>query len=176
MKTCTICAKTKPVAAFEPQRCQCRDCRKVEGKERRARYYARNRGDALLKTREWREKNIDKQRAARKQEYALNAESAKQAAQEYRKNHPEKINAWSRKHQLAKRNRTPCWLTMDDFWLMEQAYELAVLRTKLFGFSWQVDHILPLQGKLVSGLHVPDNLRVIPSSENRSKSNRYEVA
>jgi hypothetical protein len=45
----------------------------------------------------------------------------------------------------------------------------------LFGFQWEVDHIIPLQGKFVSGLHVPTNLQVVPSIINRQKHNRYEV-
>jgi len=80
------------------------------------------------------------------------------------------------KRHAAKMHRTPAWLTADDLWLIEQAYELAVLRTKLFGFSWHVDHILPLQGKQVSGLHVPTNLQVIPWVDNVRKANRFEVA
>lgn len=75
-----------------------------------------------------------------------------------------------------REKRTPRWLQEDDFWLMEQAYELARVRTQLFGFPWQVDHVLPLRGKLVSGLHVPHNLQVIPARDNRSKSNRFAVS
>jgi len=45
----------------------------------------------------------------------------------------------------------------------------------MFGFSWHVDHIIPLQGKTVSGFHTPQNLRVIPGVDNLRKNNRYEV-
>ena len=58
-------------------------------------------------------------------------------------------------------------------WLIKEVYELAQLRTKLFGFSWHVDHIIPLKGKLVSGLHVIENLQVIPGIENIIKKNSY---
>jgi hypothetical protein len=68
--------------------------------------------------------------------------------------------------------RYPKWITADDRWMIEQAYELAALRTKIFGFSWHVDHIAPLQGKTVSGLHVPTNLQVIPAVDNIRKGNR----
>ncbi len=173
MKTCTVCKIEKESSAFEPQRCQCRDCRKAVMKINRAAYYTRTRESSIAKTKEWREKNSEKRLASRKLKYAEQRDGAIEASRLYRQNNPAKVNAWSRKHQLAKRRRTPAWLSVDDFWLMEQAYELAQLRTKIFGFEWQVDHILPLQGGLVSGLHVPHNLQVIPASSNRSKSNKF---
>ena len=60
-------------------------------------------------------------------------------------------------------------------WSRQEAYELAALRSKMFGFSWHVDHVLPLQGKLVSGLHTPYNLQVIPWVDNVRKANKFEA-
>jgi hypothetical protein len=80
------------------------------------------------------------------------------------------------KRLTGKLQRTPIWNTEEDMWMIEQAYELAALRTKMFGFVWHVDHIIPLQGKLVSGLHVPTNLQVVPALHNLAKGNRFAVA
>jgi hypothetical protein len=79
------------------------------------------------------------------------------------------------KNRAARLKRIPSWLTEDDKWMIAQAYELAALRTKLLGFSWHVDHIIPLNGKNVSGLHVPKNLQVIPAIDNLRKGNRMEA-
>jgi 5-methylcytosine-specific restriction endonuclease McrA len=76
------------------------------------------------------------------------------------------------KRHTAKLQRTPVWLSDDDRWMLEQAYELAVLREEATGVAYQVDHIVPLQGLAVSGLHVPWNLQVIPAIENKRKGNR----
>ena len=76
--------------------------------------------------------------------------------------------------QKIRRKRIPKWLTEDDWWFIEEIYELADHRTRLTGKTWCVDHVLPLVGRKVSGLHVPHNLRVILHTENATKSNKYE--
>ena len=72
---------------------------------------------------------------------------------------------------MKKLNAQPSWA--NEFFIKE-AYALSKLRTEIFGFPWHVDHVIPLQGKLVCGLHVENNLQVIPGSENCKKSNKYE--
>jgi hypothetical protein len=106
---------------------------------------------------------------------AKNPEKVKLYAARTKAKNKGAVNARTVARRLAKIKRTPAWLTEDDHWLIEQAYELAALRTKLFGFSWHVDHKLPLQGKSVSGLHTPLNLQVLPATDNIRKGNRFEV-
>ena len=76
------------------------------------------------------------------------------------------------KRRAAKNNRTPPWLTEDDLWLMREAYSLRALRDRVTGAKWHVDHIVPLRGMNVCGLHVPSNLQVIPAALNLAKGNK----
>jgi hypothetical protein len=57
----------------------------------------------------------------------------------------------------------------------EEAYRLSKLREKTTGFKWHVDHIIPLNGKNISGLHTWNNLAVIPASINLSKGNKEKT-
>jgi len=75
-----------------------------------------------------------------------------------------------RKYNLVFRKSCPTWA---NHFFIHEAYRLARLRTKTFGFRWEVDHIVPLRSPLVCGLHTEQNLRVIPFNENLAKSNHY---
>ena len=54
-------------------------------------------------------------------------------------------------------------------------YSIAAMLTRENKEPWHIDHIIPLQGKMVSGLHVPSNLQVMLGSENIGKKNKFEV-
>jgi hypothetical protein len=94
----------------------------------------------------------------------------------WRKNNLGLVLADCAKRRAAKIQRTPAWLSEFDLLKMQCIYQLAAMRTRESGYTWHVDHIIPLQGEKVSGLHVPDNLRVISADENLRKNKHYEVA
>lgn len=77
------------------------------------------------------------------------------------------------KRKAAKLLRMPKWLTQFQKAQINNFYKKALLLTKNTGIPYEVDHIVPLRGKYVSGLHVPWNLQVILKSENRLKANKY---
>ena len=124
----------------------------------------------------WQDANKDKVRADSKAWAKANPEKVKAKALRHIRKHPDAYTAHAVASVAKRAQRVPQWLTSDDRWMMREAYNLAKLRTHVFGFIWEVDHIIPLRGKLVSGLHVPTNLQVIPKTDNRSKRNYYSLA
>lgn len=135
-------------------------------------YYNSNKDVCLQRNKDWVEKNKE-YHSKQKREYAQRtAEYIKERYKQYYEANYPRMLAKRNKQHADKIKRTPAWLTKDDYWMIEQAYELAALRSQMFGFPWHVDHIFPLRGKTVSGLHVPTNLQVIPAVENLRKGNR----
>lgn len=80
----------------------------------------------------------------------------------------------AQKRNLAKLTRTPAWLTIEGIALIEAKYAMSKWLSDVVGVKYNVDHIIPLRGKLVSGLHVPDNLCIIPAALNFKKNNKWE--
>lgn len=120
----------------------------------------------------YRTRHRQKLRASGVEYNRVNAEARAAYLRQYQKANLDKVRYWAMSRHAAKLQRTPAWLSDDDHWMLEQAYELAVLREKATGVPHQVDHIIPLRGKSVSGLHVPWNVQVIPAVENKRKGNR----
>lgn len=148
------------------------------------------RKDARFCTRKHKSQLSDSKRDT-KASYQKHRESAKKRALEYYyKNHEEakkkqlerqkirlpKIAAYEANRRALKMQRTPAWLTKIDKERISNEYKLAALQSKITGEPWHVDHIIPLQGEFVSGLHVPSNLVAMRGIENISKNNRYKVA
>jgi hypothetical protein len=169
-KQCSCCKQHKELSYFHKNKNRslgvheyCKECRKQENPEsakRSALNYIANKDKLLVKMKEYYSLNKD-----RKQEYGRS---------HYKENkHKYVLNATQRKKHI--KLATPAWLTDNEKWMIEEAYHLAKLRSNVTGFQWEVDHVIPLRGKLVCGLHTPYNLQVIPQTLNNTKRNKYEV-
>ena len=163
MKTCTKCGVDKTFDFFHKDKTRrdgLRSCCKACVSAYMTQNHVKNKDKIVAKVTAWVAANRDKHKAK---------------CSRWAKNNPATVNARTARRYAAKTKATPAWLTQDDRWLIAEAYDLAKIREKLFGFPWEVDHIVPLRGKRVSGLHVPWNLCVVPCSDNRRKSNTFEV-
>ena len=94
-------------------------------------------------------------------------------ASSWQKRNSSSVNANTRKYQASKINRTPSWLSKEQLLEVKDFYKMAKELELVFPWKQHVDHIVPLQGKTISGLHVPWNLQIIPAKENMIKNNRY---
>ncbi len=107
----------------------------------------------------------------RKQNYSKNKNKENSYNKEYKKNNRGIITALNKAYKVSKIKRTPSWVNLVA---IKAKYQLAAMFNKHTADIWHVDHIVPLQGKNVCGLHVEYNLRVIPAKENLSKGNKHE--
>lgn len=99
----------------------------------------------------------------------LNPEKYKESQKKWCKKNHKKLLAYANKRHANKLLRTPKWLTIKQIKEIENIYLNCPK-------GYEVDHIVPLQGKNVSGLHVPWNLQYLTSFQNRSKGNRFEMS
>jgi len=84
---------------------------------------------------------------------------------EYARRNKGKKKYHSNLRRANKQKATPDWLTTIDRIIIQHIYDSCPQ-------GYHVDHIVPLKGKTVCGLHVPWNLRCIPDWENLSKGNK----
>lgn len=118
--------------------------------------------------------NTNKERILKrtKDYYRKNKERIIETSKEYYRNNKHAYIENATRRRVAKLERTIILSKQheDD---MKHIYEQAAL-LRYLGYDVHVDHIVPLQGELVSGLHVPWNLQIIPAEENLSKGNKFD--
>lgn len=119
--------------------------------------------------RKWRAENPENAALAWRKHNEKNREKRLELARNYKKENRARMTAIQRKRHCAKLQRTPIWADLDA---IAAVYAERVRIERQTGIKHEVDHVIPLQGKLVSGLHVHQNLRVVTQTENRSKGNR----
>lgn len=178
-KHCWNCKETKPVSCFSKQtrskdglQSQCKECDKTtreKNKEQRLKY-----------NREYYYNNQEQLLSKKKEYYTNNKEKCLEISKKYQEIHKDKIYKKRKNYfrikaaerRALKLKATPKWLTQEHKELIKIEYELAAWCSSVMDCEYQVDHIIPLKGKTVCGLHVPWNLQVITAKENQIKNNR----
>lgn len=97
-------------------------------------------------------------------------DSVSVTGKKYKRQKPELEAAKVAKRRSTLLQAIPKWANLEA---IEAIYREAKRIEKLTGTEYHVDHIVPLQSKIVSGLHCESNLRVLPATKNISKSNRH---
>lgn len=160
--------------------------------EYKAKYYQQNKARLDLKTKEWVKsnpdskskinanyvnKNKDKVKSINSNWYESNKDRKNKYSSKYKRLNKSKINNIAAKYRAAKLQATPSWLTKEQLGKIEEFYILAQEMAWLNqdGKPFHVDHIVPLQGVEVCGLHVPWNLQLLTESLNCSKSNKSHL-
>ena len=94
-------------------------------------------------------------------------------SQQYLRDHRAEYNARNSARRAGLRSATPAWLTKEDWAEIRLIYRQCLKITIATGVEHHVDHVFPLNGHGICGLHVPWNLQVLPWQENQAKSNGY---
>lgn len=117
-------------------------------------------------------KNRDKYTASSALWGKLNPEKRAQYQRTQNAKSPGRRNLWTMNYRTAKADRMPKWLNDGQLFELESVYTYCSALRRI-GLDYHVDHVVPLRGKSISGLHVPWNLQVLPGRENMSKGNSF---
>lgn len=169
LKLCAKCKAEKPFAEFHARKAssdglcfKCIPCANADTDAWRkqnpganAEWCAKNKQYNAERFKSWRESN---------REYSAERLS------KWAKDNPHKVNALIAKRRAAKLQATPGWT---NHAAIEQLYADAARLTRETGIKHEVDHVVPLQGRIVRGLHWEGNLQILPKHENVRKHNRH---
>ena len=139
----------------------------------RARYYA-NRDHFLEQKKKYYQENKDTIRAKQKKYREENYELLLEKNRSWRKNNPIKARMKDVAYRYRKNKAQPEWLSEEHKKQICEIYRCCKQISKETGIPHHVDHIIPIKGENVSGLHVPQNLQIVTASYNMSKKNKVQ--
>lgn len=160
MRFCNKCQTNKSILSFAVNKRRkdllclyCKDC----NNEYKRKWQIANKDKVAEYDKVWQQSNKDKK--------AKNYKN-------WQLNNRHKVNSYNSKRRALEVSATPAWLTTEHKSQIESFYWLAKMQNELTDDVYHVDHMIPLKGKTVCGLHVPWNLQVLVAKENLSKSNK----
>lgn len=160
MKQCYCCKETKLFSDFT------KDKSKSDG----LKIYCKS--CANEKKQQWRNVNKDKVAAYDKQWQEQNKDKKSVNYKRWQQNNRGYVNAYNSKRRADEKAATPSWADLDK---IKSLYNVAQYFDWISGgfVKHHVDHIVPLRGKNVCGLHVENNLQILIDKDNLRKSNNY---
>ena len=157
-KRCNECLETLSVSSFykdaknkDGYRHKCKKC----VNEQHTNYVKNNKEKVLLNAKAWRNKNWN---------------IVKKKAAEYKKLNRARYTALQAERRAKQLQATPSWANLKD---IERVYIAASNVSKSTKIKHHVDHIIPLQGENICGLHIFNNLCIIPAKMNLQKGNTF---
>jgi hypothetical protein len=184
LKTCSKCREQKHVSAFSADRyradglcVRCKACRKTNYEatkpqvaETSRRYYVANKETHDARSTAYYYANRDRQAKRMAKWYIDNKELVMQNVAAYLAARPGFSAAVRAKRRAQEIRATPPWADLDA---IKEIYAEAARISRETGIPHHVDHRIPLQGRLVCGLHVEGNLQILPAKNNLSKGNKF---
>jgi hypothetical protein len=200
-KVCRKCGVEKPIEEFNKNKNhkdglanQCKECARlyrIENKEKSAAYgkeYRKNNKEKVrARHKKYVAENAEKVKQRKRKHYLANKDKIKKTTKLYLEKNKEKISEYRKAYKAENRDlvnfntamyrarklqATPNWLTEEQLEEIKDFYTICKMFQIYTGLTYHVDHMIPLRGEDVCGLHVPWNLQIIEASENLQKSNK----
>ena len=191
-KTCTKCSVTKELSEFnndvttkDGHKPSCRKCHKEykdANKDKAAAYYQANKEYFDEINKKYFHKNKEEIYTYRRTEEVVskrkkylkdNEEKIAAQSREWRQSNRGSVRSYRAKRRAAIKQATVPWADMKA---IKEIYKEAVRLSEESGIQYEVDHIIPLTGVEVCGLHCEGNLQILTTKENGSKYNKLLIA
>ena len=152
---CVECLKVEWQQAAEKRADYFREYNKSEaGQQAKRKYYEANKENVIARAQ------------------ARPDEDKRRYKKTHKVNNPDMYKEMTSLRRRRFRDATPKWLTENQKMEIRFKYRLAIALSRATGERHAVDHIIPLHGESVCGLHVPWNLQVLTQKDNLAKYNR----
>ena len=161
MKVCSKCKVEKDLDQY------------YRGKRYKDGYRSACKPCELKRGAKWRESNSDHHRSLKQAWYSKTANKARTAetVKLWKGANSARVLSYEGHRRARKLQQCPTWANTDA---LQDVYTSAKLLGQLTGKTFHVDHIVPLNHALVSGLHTADNLQILTARQNLVKSNKFK--